>query len=185
MVVGGYFDIHPRRYGEEKIHSTVKLNEERENFEWKLGDRAIKTEMPFFGICNGMQLINVLHGGKIIQHLPDDERFMDHEQSHVEGFGDYKTAYHEVEIVKNSKLFSLVGAEKIKTNSSHHQATSKAGQGLIASAFASDGVIEAVEKTSHPFCLGVQWHPEFESSDADKKIFAAFVAATKNYQNLK
>lgn len=185
MVVGGYFDIHPNRYGDEKIHPTVKLNEVRESFEYELGQHAIKTEIPFFGICNGMQLINVLHGGKVIQHIPDEQNLMNHEQSHIEGFKDYKTGYHEVSLDKKSQLFSIIGEEKIKTNSSHHQAAKNAGKDLIVSAKASDGVIEAVEKPSHPFCIGVQWHPEFDVSDADKKVFAAFVDAAKKYKNGK
>ncbi len=185
MVVGGYFDIHPKHYGEEKIHPTVKLNEVREEFEHELGARAIKTSLPFLGICNGMQLINVLHGGKVIQHIPDEQKFMDHEQSHVDGFNDYHSGYHEVEIEKNSRLFSIIGAEKIKTNSSHHQAAKNAGVGLAAVAHASDGIIEAVEKSSHPFCIGVQWHPEFEVSQSDCKIFEAFVAAAANHKNKK
>jgi putative glutamine amidotransferase len=184
MVVGGYFDIHPRRYGESKVHETVKLNDMRENFEHELGSQAIKTNLPFLGICNGMQLINVLHGGKVIQHIPDENKFIDHEQSHVEGFSDYKTAYHQVEIEQNSKLFALVGEQKIVTNSSHHQAAKNAGNGLKIAARAFDGIIEAVEKIDHPFCLGVQWHPEFEVCAADKKIFAGFVDAARDYKNL-
>lgn len=183
MVVGGYFDIHPKRYGCDEIHPTVKLNDIRENFEHELGRRAIKTEVPLLGICNGMQLINVLHGGKVIQHIPDEEKFMDHEQSHFDGFNDYCTGYHDVDLAPDSKLFEIVGEGKIKTNSSHHQAAKQAGEGLIVSAQASDGVIEAVEKPSHPFCIGVQWHPEFEVSDADRKIFEAFVKAATKYKN--
>lgn len=182
VVVGGYFDINPKRYGEKNIHHSVKLNDVRENFENALGSKAVKTELPFLGICNGMQLINILHGGNVIQHIPDEGKFVDHEQSHVEGFKDYKTGYHEVEIVKDSKLFEIVGQEKIITNSSHHQAAKSAGEGLNICGKAFDGVIEAIEKPSHPFCIGVQWHPEFEVSEADYKIFAALVAAAKKYK---
>jgi len=185
VIVGGYFDIHPKRYGEEEIHPTVKLNAIREEFEQELGRKALESSLPFLGICNGMQLLNVLHGGKVIQHIPDDEKLMDHEQTHIDGFGDYHTPYHEVEIVKNSKLFSVVGAEKIKTNSSHHQAARNAGTGLEVAARASDGVIEAIEKPGHPFCIGVQWHPEFSTSTADQKIFEGFVKAAKEYKNKK
>lgn len=185
MVVGGYFDIHPKRYGEEKIHPTVKLNDVHESFEHALGSKAITTKIPFFGICNGMQLINVLHGGKVIQHIPDEGKFMDHEQSHNEEFKDYCKGYHDVAIERNSHLFKIVNEEIISTNSSHHQAAKTAGEGLKIVARASDGVIEAVEKPNHSFCLGVQWHPEFETSEADKKIFEAFVEAAKEYKNSK
>lgn len=185
MIVGGYFDIHPKRYGDTEIHPTVKLNDIREEFEHQLGRKAIKTKVPFFGICNGMQLINVLHGGKVIQHIPDEEKLMNHEQSKTEGFGDYHIPYHDVIIERNSKLFQILGEEKIKTNSSHHQAAKIAGEGLKVVGRAIDGVIEAVEKTDHQFCLGVQWHPEFETSNADKKIFEAFVEAARIYKNSK
>ena len=185
MIVGGHFDIHPKRYGETEIHASVKLNEIRENFEYELGNRAIKTKIPFFGICNGMQLINVLHEGKVIQHIPDHEKFMDHEQSHVEGFKDYHRGYHEVLLERNSIIFSLVNQEKIITNSSHHQAAKQTGDGVKVVGRASDGIIEAIEKTDHPFCLGVQWHPEFEVSDSDRKIFEGFIRAAKEYKNNK
>lgn len=185
MIVGGYFDIHPKRYGDEKIHESVKLNDIRENFEHELGKRAVKTQIPLLGICNGMQLINVLHQGKVIQHIPDEQGFIDHEQSHTEGFNDYHTGYHEVNIVKDSKLFSIIGEEKILTNSSHHQAAKNISGGLKVVGQASDGIIEAIEKVDHPFCIGVQWHPEFEVSDADRKIFEQFVVAAKNYKKGK
>lgn len=178
MVVGGYFDIHPKRYGEEKIHPMVKLNDVREEFEFEIGSKALKAEIPFLGICNGMQLINVLHDGTLYQHL-SDEGSIDHEQSHIEGFKNYCTAYHDVNIKKESKLFQIVGEYKIKTNSSHHQAVEKVGNGLIVSGNALDGIIEAIEKPHHPFCIGVQWHPEFSVSKADEKIFKAFVDAAK------
>jgi putative glutamine amidotransferase len=185
VVVGGYFDIHPKRYGEEEIHPTVKLNAVREEFEQELGRKALKTSLPFLGICNGMQLLNVLHGGKVIQHIPDNNDFIDHEQSHIEGFNDYHKPYHFVTIEKNSKLFSIIGEEKIKTNSSHHQAAKNAGSELNIAARASDGIIEAVEKAGHPFCIGVQWHPEFSTSTADQKIFEGFVKAATEYKNSK
>ncbi len=183
MIVGGYLDINPRRYGETVIHPEVKLNDVRENFEFELGKRFLETKKPFLGICNGMQLINVLHGGLVYQHLLDEGKFIDHEQGHFEGFKNYSTPYHDVLIERKSRLFSILGEDRIKTNSSHHQAAKKAGDGLKVSGFAEDGIIEAVESETHPFCLGVQWHPEFNVSDADEKIFKAFVESAKLIKN--
>lgn len=185
MIVGGYFDINPKRYGEEKIHQTVKLNEVRENFEEAIVSKALKSNLPYFGICNGMQLLNVLHGGNAIQHIPDTGNFIDHEQSHIKGFNDYKTAYHDVIIEKSSHLFSIIGQKRIKTNSSHHQAIKNIGNGLTISAKADDGIIEAIENSNHPFCIGVQWHPEFNCSKSDEKLFVEFVKAAQNYKNTK
>lgn len=185
MIVGGYFDIHPKRYGETEIHPTVKLNDIRENFEHELGKQAIKTNIPLLGICNGMQLINVLHNGKVIQHIPDEQGYMNHEQSHTEGFNDYHTGYHEVTVAKDSKLFSIIGKERILTNSSHHQAAKNIDKSLRVAALADDGIIEAIERLDHPFCIGVQWHPEFEVSPADRKIFEQFVIAASEYKKGK
>lgn len=183
MIVGGYFDINPKRYGETEIHPEVKLNDIRENFEFELGKRFLETKKPFFGICNGMQLINVLHGGIVYQHLLDEGKFIDHEQSHFDGFKSYSIPYHDVLVERESRLFSILGEDRIKTNSSHHQAAKRAGDGLKVSGRADDGVIEAIESVSHPFCLGVQWHPEFNVSKADEKIFKAFVESAKSTKN--
>jgi putative glutamine amidotransferase len=183
VVVGGYFDIHPKRYGEgDAMHPTVKLNDVRENFEYEFGKKVFKTNLPFFGICNGMQLINVLHGGKVIQHIPDNKDLMDHEQSHHPEFKNYAKGYHAVNVAKGSRLHQIVGQDSIDTNSSHHQAAKNAGIGLSAVGHADDGVIEAVEKADHPFCIGVQWHPEFEVSQADRKLFEEFIRVARQHK---
>lgn len=187
MIVGGYFDINPRRYGEKDIHPDVKLNEVRENFEFEILSKSFakKNELPIFGICNGMQLINILNGGSIIQHIPDNKDYLEHEQSKVFSFEDYGKTYHDVIIQKDSKIFDIIGEEKISTNSSHHQAVKTAGKNVKITANASDGVIEALELENHPFCIGVQWHPEFGSTVADNKLFSAFVEACDNYKKSK
>lgn len=183
MIVGGYFDINPNRYGDNEIHENVKLNLVRENFEFAIMEKALtKKKLPIFGICNGMQLINILNGGNIIQHIPDNTDFIEHEQCRIPGFESYAKTYHEVKIAKDSKLFEIVGEEKIATNSSHHQAVKNVGSEIKITARALDGVIEAIEHKSHPFCLGVQWHPEFGSTEADKKLFDGFVAASQKYK---
>ena len=190
MVVGGYFDIHPKYYGEE-IHPEVKLNKIREEFELKFGKIALEANIPFLGICNGMQLINVLHGGGAIQHVPDEKdengeiKYLDHEQSHSKGFEDYATVYHDVLLEKDSKLFEFVGEDKIKTNSSHHQAVRTVGKGLNISARAEDGIIEGIEDPNHPYLMGIQWHPEFGTTNADNKILESFVGAAKSYKEGK
>lgn len=186
MIVGGHFDIDPIRYNENEIHPTAKLNKTRENFEYVISKKALeKKTMPILGICNGMQLINVLHGGDLIQHIPDDKKFINHEQSKVEGFESAATPYHDVIINKNSKLFKIAGEEKIKTNSSHHQGVKSVGKGLLLSGEAIDGTVEAVESIDHDFCIGVQWHPEFDTNKADEKIFNKFVEAAKIFKGKK
>lgn len=183
LYITGGMDINPARYGDDVIHPTIKLNLPRENFEFKIVEKALKTDLPIFGICNGMQLINILHGGKLIQHIPDDPKFMDHEQGHFEDFKNYSKGYHEIIFERDSKIFEIIKCEKLLTNSSHHQAISSLGSQLKITARTNDGIIEAIEKPDHPFCIGVQWHPEYKSSQAEGKLFEAFVSASLSRKN--
>lgn len=184
MITGGFFDICPTRYGSEEKHQETFLNTVRENFEFEFVEKFLKTKLPFFGICNGMQVMNCLHGGKIIQHITDEkEGYMIHEQSKVKGKEDSAIAYHDVLIEENSLLHKIVGETHIVTNSSHHQAIKQVGTGIKINSRAKDGIIEGIEDPNHPFCLGVQWHPEFSVSKGDKKIFEAFINKTIEIKN--
>lgn len=182
MVIGGHFDVHPKRYNVQEIHPTVTLNETRENFEFEITKKVLTSTLPILGICNGMQLINILHGGDIIQHIPDDAKYIAHEQSKVKGQEDSAKAYHDVDVVTGSILHKITQKSTIPTNSSHHQGVKTVPSTLRISGRTKDGMIEAIENPVHPFCLGVQWHPEFNVSGADKAIFESFVDAAKNYR---
>lgn len=186
LVVGGFFDINPKRYGDKEIHETIVLNETRENFEFAFATKALENGLlPILGICNGMQLINVIRGGNIMQHIADENvNFLNHEQSKVKGREDSSKAYHQVFIEDGSILQKIVGTKQIDTNSSHHQAIKNVGAGLKINAKASDGIIEGIEDDNHPFCVAVQWHPEFAVSQADGAIFTGFIEATKKYKKL-
>ena len=186
IVIGGDFDIHPSRYNESTIHQATKLNLKRSDFEFAFVTKALENkEFPILGICNGMQLISVIYGGKLIQHIPDLSKYVIHEQSKVEGFSDYTKPYHDVEIVKNSQLYDIIKQDKISTNSSHHQGVESVGDELKIVARAHDQMIEAVEKPTHSFCLGVQWHPELNSSPCDIKIFEAFINQSLKFSQTK
>lgn len=185
LLVGGDMDIDPKYYGATEIHSSVKLNKIRENFEVKFVKEALKTKMPILGICNGMQLINVVKGGSLYQHLPDEKNFMIHEQKRVAGFEKKDKPYHDIFLNKNTKLFEIVKKEMMTTNSSHHQAVKNLGKNLIVSAKAKDGVIEAIEDEFHPFCVGVEWHPEYNSDSSDNNIFKALIDSAISYKNSK
>jgi putative glutamine amidotransferase len=188
MIVGGNFDLDPKSYGENYIHPKTKLNPKRSEFEWAFTTKALERKnLPILGICNGMQLLSAMHGGKLIQHIPDEanKNYLNHEQSHIPGFEDYTKPYHKIIIKKDSTLNAIIGVEEITTNSSHHQAVALVGDQLNAVAYASDGIIEAVEKTNHPFCIGVQWHPELNSSSTDVKLFNTFIEKSSQYSQTK
>jgi putative glutamine amidotransferase len=188
LITGGYFDIDPKSYGEDFIHPTTKLNLKRSEYESAFVTKALARQtLPILGVCNGMQLLSVLHGGKLIQHIPDEKNknYLDHEQSHISGFQEYGKAYHKVIVKKESRLKTIIGEDEINTNSSHHQAVASVGPELSIVAHADDGIIEAVEKPLHPFCIGIQWHPELNSSPTDVKIFNAFIAKSKEFLQTK
>lgn len=171
MIPGGAHDIAPEIYGASEQHPKTVLKTRRTDFEVKITKGALERKMPLLGICGGQQLISVLKGGSLYQHLPDEiETSIDHEQK-----GPKHEATHSVSILKETLLHRILKRSEIKVNSTHHQAVKNPGQGVAINAAASDGVIEGIEVQDMPFCLGVQWHPEHLSTEADAEIFKAFI----------
>lgn len=171
IVTGGAFDVDPALYGESERHQTVELKTERTTAELALLRGALRRDMPVLGICGGQQLLAVVLGGSLIQHIPDAVAgALAHEQktSHYE-------PGHEVEILRGTRLYDIVGP-RMAVNTSHHQAVRGPG-GFVVNAVAPDGVIEGIELADRKFCIGVQWHPEYLIDKGDTAIFAAMMAA--------
>ena len=175
VVTGGAFDIDPALYGDSERHPTVGLKAERTTFEWAITERALARDLPVLGICGGQQLLHVVLGGSLIQHIPDRiEAALAHEQPNPRD-----EAGHSVAVVPDTILHRLVGADALAVNSAHHQAADRLGDGVVVSATAPDGVIEAIEHAGYRFCLGVQWHPEFLISDGDRRLLEGFIRAAR------
>lgn len=173
VITGGNFDVDPKYYGEEISSERVVLKDKRTQFEFAICKKAIENNLPILGICGGEQLLNVVMGGSLIQHIPDEvDTNIDHEQKTPKHLPS-----HEVLVEKNTLLHAITKLEKFNVNSTHHQAVKNIGKGVIVSAKAPDGVIEAIEKSNHKFCLCVQWHPEYYEQEHDKKIFESFIQA--------
>ncbi|MDD2796304.1 gamma-glutamyl-gamma-aminobutyrate hydrolase family protein [Acidocella sp.] len=171
IVTGGAFDVDPALYGEAERHATVELKADRTTAELALLQGALRRDMPVLGICGGEQLLAVVLGGSLIQHIPDAVvGALEHEQ---------KTSHyqpgHEVEIQRGTRLHDIVGPRML-VNTSHHQAVRSAGRSVV-NAVAPDGVIEGIEVPGLKFCIGVQWHPEYLIDKGDTAIFAAMMAA--------
>jgi putative glutamine amidotransferase len=148
----------------------------RTEFEMAIFRKFYDLDKPILGICNGEQVINVALGGTLIQHIPDEvENAITHKQSTPKHLPS-----HECEVLDISKLYKIVGQPTIEVNSTHHQSVKDLGKNLVISAIAEDGVIEAIECTSKRFCLGVQWHPEYTTTESDKKLIEFFVNEVKN-----
>lgn len=177
ITTGGNFDIPPHMYGDSDMHHTVTTKENRTAFEFAVTKGAVERGIPILGICGGEQLLNVVLGGALIQHIPDSVKTdIAHEQPNPR-----TEPGHSVEIKESTMLANIVGEKTISVNSAHHQAIKRPGEGVVINAMAPDGVIEGIELPGHPFCLGVQWHPEYHVTGADTKIFEAFVTATKDH----
>ncbi len=176
ILTGGDFDIPPHLYGADFQHEKVIVKNARTQFEMDLTREAMKISMPILGVCAGEQLLNVLLGGTLVQHIPDEiDSALEHQQPTCR-----TQPWHEITIIKGTKLHEIVGTEQLKVNSNHHQAVKTVGKDVLISAVAPDGVVEAIEHTQLPFCIGVEWHPELETNEGDIKLFQSFLKACKN-----
>ena len=174
IITGGAFDVDPAIFGAATRHEAVtNLKEQRTRFEVAVTAQAIEGDMPVLGICGGQQLLNVVLGGALIQHIPNEVAgALAHEQPNPRD-----EPGHTVAITPDTLLHRITGVEAMSVNSAHHQAVRDPGPGAIVDAVAPDGVIEGIECPDRRFCLGVQWHPEFAIDPGDARIFAALIDA--------
>ena len=171
LVMVGGADVDPARYGAQPESGTDAPRESRDASELGLYLAALEKGIPVLGICRGLQIMAIAHGGSLHQHLPD----VVGNTLHRDAPGTFN--YHGATFTPNSLIANLVGATEIKVNSSHHQAVNSPGD-LTVTGLASDGTIEVCEVTSTKFVLGVQWHPEFSDDEAtSENIFRGFIAA--------
>ena len=174
VITGGNFDINPKLYSENSGGSR-NIKDKRTNFEINIFQKFLRTSKPILGICGGEQLMNVASGGSLIQDIDESiQTTIYHEQQNPRD-----EVSHEISISRNSKLYNIVKSEKIKVNSAHHQSINSLGKDFISSASASDGIIEAIEHVKHPWCIGLQWHPEFLITKADIAIIKDFIFHAK------
>jgi putative glutamine amidotransferase len=176
VVTGGAFDVDPALFGASTRHPSVSLKPGRTAFELAVTKGALERDMPVLGICGGQQLLNVVLGGTLIQHIPDEiAGALEHEQPNPRD-----EPGHAVTVAPGTLLHRICGSAELAINSAHHQAAGGVGDGVVVDAVAPDGVIEGIEAARYKFCLGVQWHPEFSIDPADDKIFEALIAAASS-----
>lgn len=171
LVLSGGGDLDPRLYGQEPHAETKGLVPERDRGELALLEAALARDLPVLAICRGSQVLNVVLGGDLVQHLPDVVGHERHKQR-PGVFGD-----HPISVEAGSRLDALVDGHDVKSH--HHQGFGRLGEGLRPVAWADDGTPEAVEAPARRFALGVLWHPE-EGEDAG--LFEGLVAEARAYR---
>jgi gamma-glutamyl-gamma-aminobutyrate hydrolase PuuD len=172
IVFSGGADVDPARYGADAHPETDAPQARRDAGELALLQAALELDVPTLAICRGVQLLNVVRGGDLVQHLPETVGNDDHKQTPGE------FAVHPVDVKEDSRLGSIVG-DRSDVTSHHHQALGRVGEGLVETAWAADGTLEAVEDPSLRFAVGIQWHPE---ATEDQALFVALVEQAREYR---
>lgn len=183
LVTGSGSDLSPELYGEKQQYSFRRMSEERAQLELGLSKLAFRQGVPTLGICGGMQSMIVAFGGTLIQDIPSQ---IGKKIQHQPQKSATKTA-HPIHIQPDSLLRRITKRTKFLVNSSHHQSIKSVPSLFQVTAIAPDGVIEAIEASSHPFWLGVQWHPEYlYLKDAiQRRLFSSLVHAARRPFTLK
>jgi putative glutamine amidotransferase len=181
LLLAGGDDCDPAVYGEARHESVEPMDPRRQDNDVTLAKLARERGIPTLGICLGVQVMNVAAGGTLIQDIASS---METDIDHASEPSDRHR--HDVRLESGTHLAGILGAEHLNVNSSHHQAIKSLGHGLRVTAHAPDGIIEGIEDPSHPFYVGVQWHPEDMPAEASAEtLFGAFVEAARNHAERK
>jgi putative glutamine amidotransferase len=179
LLPGSDSDVDPLRYGAEPHLNLGSVHPVKDETDLLVLHEIERRRLPLFAICFGMQVLNVSRGGTLIQDIPSQwSKAIKHQQGVPRD-----RPSHAIKLAKPGLLSSLASGERALVNSHHHQAIEKVGRNLIATAWATDGLIEAVEDSRlERFALGVQWHPELGWKDdpLSRALFDRFIVATRN-----
>jgi len=170
IVLCGGGDIDPARFGGTENHDAIYSTcSERDAFELALVQECLTRGTPTLAICRGLQVLNVARGGDLHVHLPDVVG-----ESVAHRVSREHHTRHAVRIDPRSRLAALLGADEVTVASWHHQAIDRLGAGLRAVAWADDGTVEAVEMEEAPGMLAIQWHPELQVREPDRRQLRLF-----------
>lgn len=186
LLMSGGADVHPAYYGQPEDTVLCEIDHYRDTVEMAILGRAAELKMPVFGICRGLQVINVFMGGSLYPDIPERFSTSVKHRSEDRSFD----LMHPVTIVSTSKLHKITGVANHDVNSSHHQGIDRLAPGLYATAHSPDTLIEAFERTNPeqmPFLMAVQWHPERLGHDhpLSGPLAKEFVNAVKEYHKLR
>lgn len=182
LLLSGGNDIDPRYYGEPVLpEAGLEIDARRDAAELLVTRAALAAGLPIFGICRGIQTLNVAAGGSLHQDLALANLDTVTHQQKGSGKADWEPA-HSIAVEAGSRVAAILGGVRADVNSFHHQAVKTAAPGFAVTARAPDGVIEAIEHPSRPFVVGVQWHPErmVDRQAGQRRLFEALVDAARN-----
>lgn len=177
LIVSGGPDMDPKYFGEQPVPELGGVSPLMDASESVLIRRILELNKPLLGICRGEQVLNVVAGGTLYQDL---RRALPEVLKHVQDQPRWFPS-HSARIVAGTKLAKIMQAEELPVNSFHHQAVARVAPGFVATAYAPDGVIEAIESQNHRFVIGVQWHPEgmWNQTNNYDALFAALIQAAQ------
>ena len=176
LLTGAYSNVEPRRYGASDGSKEVLRDPDRDETTARLIEAALRVGCPILGICRGLQELNVAFGGTLHEALHEREGGLDHREPGETLEANYGPA-HPVELAPDSELARIVQADTLMVNSLHAQGIDRLADGLVAEAWAPDGVVEAIRLAeSTVFAIAVQWHPEYRAveTSSSKALFSAF-----------
>jgi len=176
VILSGGGDMDPKYYNGRTHAEIYNIDPERDEGEFRVSAAVMALNLPTLAICRGVQMLNVYLGGTLHEHLPEvyGEGILHRRPPRL-------PTTHTVEITPGSKLSDILGKSGMEIVSWHHQCIKAVGQGLAVSARSRDGVIEAVEGDTHPWLIGVQWHPELTATTdpLQQKLFEALVTQAR------
>jgi putative glutamine amidotransferase len=184
----GGADVDPASYSADRLPVCDRSDPPRDRVELMLVRWAMEDRKPVFGVCRGLQIINLASGGTLFQDL---EGFRPGSIKH--DYFPFRDGYardhlaHPVRVVEGTRLHRITGVIEFPVNSMHHQAIDRLGTAVVASAFAPDGVIEGIETPDDYFLVGVQWHPEvlIEADPRMQQLFEEFATAATAFRDVR
>jgi putative glutamine amidotransferase len=180
LVLPGGPDPHPSRWG-EPVHPATVIDEARDGLEYDLLAACLRRRIPVLGVCRGLQLVNVALGGTLVQDLPFAP--LDHR-----GQADRTVLAHELRMLPGSRMAEISQTTELRVNTAHHQGIGRLGDGLVASGWAEDGCVEAIEWCADDYWLvAVQYHPEdlHPADPAHLRLFTTFLAHAREFGRVR
>jgi putative glutamine amidotransferase len=186
LFLAGGVDVDPASYGDDRHELCGRTDLARDAVELQLAKWTLEDGKPVLGVCRGMQVINVAAGGTLVQDCAAQwEGAIKHDYFPGAGWArDYLA--HDIRIAEGSRLAAAFGGTRAMINSMHHQGIQRVGQGLVATAWAPDGLVEALEGSNPDhFLVGVQWHPEMliDTHDGTRRLFEEFIESANQFHN--